>query len=976
MSPKTEMFAPIDRIVTKYKSDVNQLFPAASPTALSAAEDHLGKRLPDGLRDFLARYNGATLLRGALRIRNASEFAAANDSNPQITLFAEGQNNHQWAWAGDADGNYVFGLWDGSRLSPMHTTFRGWLAGTIAVTETRVTRAEDQDSLRFQADPKDVFQMMLAGERHLAKGQAESAEAYFRDATRQVAGSVCAWQRLGDALVASDRSAARQAWLTSFRNTRLPLAWPGAPCVEPHVFRALRAAFSDPEDYERELRRFLQDQVRDVTSQIEATLVFEAARSLATSQLSRGHRGEARETLAGLMARTRSFSWHEVPWKALMELAQLEVELGNHDESEALLRRLRRDGPPAYQADGLLLLAQIAITRQEPWAEDVLTEASRAGLGEDQQVILAVLRVERALRLERIDEARKWAQMARTAVQKLGKPALAARVHLAEGDLCRATGEQGEALNHYQAGLTDLDNTDHPESRFRLHLRIGDIYQSQRKKRDAQKSFKTAVDGFANHELPVREGWALLRLARLSDHPATLLDAAKVRFERSDLAAGIAAIDTVAGAPGISLDWHLNRATAQARARYDAQRSKPPWERRDAERPERRLGAHRLAIAACPEAIIGDLARAMDSCSRAMGTGRNRPTDPPVMRYIAAVDLVAGHRSYSAAKLLLDHLVNQSVKGPARRALQGAVARSPNAALVDGLLRCIECPSNYPAPVVAEAAEALGLRRELHAIPALVQLASPDGNPISRKAAITALGRIGDRAHVDMIADALDNPALEEVAALALLMMGDRRGIDFHARALTENRRGLTGSPGEIVGRYGGPSHLLLLRNSATGADEGSLGALLGLGLLGDPRAIPVLLKALDHRDRKVSDVANGALQIITGHEEEMDQPGWKSRWNLWWEQNEQDMAPGVRQRNGRIFETSILLDNMSHTDPWVRRTAYDELVITTGHALPFDSDGPWRTQQTHLRGWHHWWKEAQGWLHPGHWYLDGKTIT
>ena len=256
-----------------------------------------------------------------------------------------------------------------------------------------------------------------------------------------------------------------------------------------------------------------------------------------------------------------------------------------------------------------------------------------------------------------------------------------------------------------------------------------------------------------------------------------------------------------------------------------------------------------------------------------MGTGRTRPTDPPVMRYIAAVDLVAGHRSYSAAKVLLDHLVNQSVKGPARRALQGAVARSPNAALVDGLLRCIENPSNYPAPVVAEAAEALGLRREIHATAALLSLASPTGHPMSRKAAITALGRIGDRANVDLIADALSVPALEEVAALSLLMLGDRRGIDFHARALTENRTGLSGSPGEIVGRYGGPSHLLLLRNAANGSDDGALGALLGLGLL----EIPVpsrYFKALDHRDRKVSDVANGALQIITGHEEEMDQPG------------------------------------------------------------------------------------------------------
>jgi hypothetical protein len=346
------------------------------------------------------------------------------------------------------------------------------------------------------------------------------------------------------------------------------------------------------------------------------------------------------------------------------------------------------------------------------------------------------------------------------------------------------------------------------------------------------------------------------------------------------------------------------------------------------------------------------------------------------MRYIAAVDLVAGHRSYGAAKLLLQHLVNQSVKGPARRALQGAVARSPNAALVDGLLRCLETPSDYPSPVVAEAAEALGLRRERHAIPALVRLAAPAANPISRKAAITALGRIGDRTHVDMIAEALDSPALEEVAGLSLLMMGDRRGIDFHARALTENRRGLTGSPGEIVGRYGGPSHLLLLRNSASGCDEGSLGALLGLGLLGDPRAVPVLLKALDHRDRKVSDVANGALSIITGHQEEMDQPGWKSRWNLWWEQNEQMMSPGVRHRNGAVYDMSLLIDNMTHSDPWVRRTAYDELVITTGHTLPFDADGPWRTQQAHLRGWRHWWKEAQSWLQPGQWYLDGQTIT
>ena len=86
--------------------------------------------------------------------------------------------------------------------------------------------------------------------------------------------------------------------------------------------------------------------------------------------MKRGHRGDAREVLSQLLGRTRSFSWRSIPWRACLELAQLELELGNHDEAEALLRRLRREGPDEIQGRGLLLLAQIAITRQEPWAEE------------------------------------------------------------------------------------------------------------------------------------------------------------------------------------------------------------------------------------------------------------------------------------------------------------------------------------------------------------------------------------------------------------------------------------------------------------------------------------------------------------------------------------------------------------------------------------------------------------------------------
>ena len=65
----------------------------------------------------------------------------------------------------------------------------------------------------------------------------------------------------------------------------------------------------------------------------------------------------------------------------------------------------------------------------------------------------------------------------------------------------------------------------------------------------------------------------------------------------------------------------------------------------------------------------------------------------------------------------------------------------------------------------------------------------------------------------------------------------------------------------------------------------------------------------------------------------------------------------------------------MAHDDAWTRRTAYDELVITTGHGLPFDADGPWRVQQAHLREWRAWWQKSSETLPGGHWYLDGKVV-
>lgn len=976
-----DLFAPLERVVAKYRRDVHHLAPGASPDALVALEGHLERPLPPQVRQFLARHNGALLFRGLLRIRSTSEIAIASSAAPGVVLFADAQGDVSWAWAqkpGGEPGEALYGRWENGTLDVFHGTFAGWLAGALALLDTKVNKPEDQDSLRLEADPDDAWQLLRAGIRALHAGLADDATQALSRASQLDPQNVEIWQRFGDALAATDRQAARQAWLAAFDLAQFPLPWPGAPCLDADVLRQLPGAYSDERAFEDGIERFLTDRVRDVVSAREADVVFAAARELSRSQTRRGARTRARDGLADLLARARRFAWGGTPWAALVELARLEFDLGHHDETEALLRRLRRDAPADQQPAGQMLLARLAITRQEPWAEEILDDVG-GPLLELDQVEIAALHVERAVRQERLDDAKAWVEKARTAATRVSGRAVHAIVALAEADALRLENDLSGALQAIRRGLAALSEKDDPELRFRLLLRQGDMLAGDNRPdrlAEAIGAWQQAAEGFRAHELPVREAWTLLRLARYHRQPENLLRAAFERFAEADLAAGVAAVDALRGDPGLSLAWHLDRATAQARARYDAQRSRPPWERADADRPERRLGAHRLAIAACAEAVVGSLAHVMSAAVNEISTGRNRALDPPVMRYVAAVDLLSAHRSYPAAQMLLDHLLRSPVEGAARRSLQGAIARSPNAALVDGLLSVVENPGNYPADAVAQAAETLGLRREKEAVRSLVPLAAPGAHPISRKAAVAALGRIGNRDVVDKLIPALDDPNLAEPAALSLLMLGDRRGVDFHGRALADGKKDLSGSPGEIVGRYGGNAHMLLLvRVSESGTDERALGALQGLGLLGDPRVVPTLLKALASRDRRVVDVAAGALQIITGHHEDMEEAGARARWQTFWEAKGPRMKDGIRHRDGRVFDGSLLIDKMAADDPWVRRTAYDELVIMSGGNLPFDAEGPWRVQLAHLRAWREWWKRNGGRLMPGRWYLDGAPL-
>ncbi len=975
IDPAVDPFHALIRLVDRYRRDVHALSPGASEDAVRAAERHLGHRLPLTLSGFLRRWNGASLFRGALRLRGTSELAPPGEELPNLVAFADLPGRRQWAYAPDGQGTFVFGEVVDGRLVAHHDRYDRWLKATIRIIDEDIAPGEPELQVRRECDPDGGHLLLALGELALEGGDAAIASERFRRASTFDPGLIRAWQRLGEMHLAErDRGQGRFALLKALRGTRLPLPFPGAAALDAEALRTLEGLFDkvDPA-WQAELESFVGERVTDVRSEGGLAVYEAAVRAQARAALARGARREARNILIQALERGRAFATRRLLPELVLQLVRLERELGMHDEAEVHLRPLLRR--PELHARASLELAAIVVARQEPWAEDVLRDAAGVTSSGDRARV-QLLVGERHILHQRLEAAAVAFHAADELAVLSGDPSLQGAVCIGLGDVARLGGDLEEAARAYAAAAARAGEARDPELALRARLRMGDIARATGNAADAIEAYTHAADGYSSLGLPVREAWARLRIARATDGRArrdALLIARELFSDPSiQLVAGIGATDALTGEPGRSLDWHLACAAVYARERHEAQRGRPPLVRADADRPERRLGSHRIAVSAAGVEVVHALAKELVSGARELQAASGRATDPNVAAYVAAVDLLAYHRSYEAAEVLLGQLLGARLPDLPQRALRGALARSPNAALVDGLLGVIEEPGEPQG--VAAAAEILGWRREHAAVSPLVELVRQGRSVSVMRAAVVALGRIGDRVAIDDLLQVLEVADLAEEAAVALLMLGDRRGVDFHGQALSSGRE-LGRPPGEIVGRYGGPSYLLLLMGSAAGEGPRARAALQGLGYIGDVRAVPRLLGALGHRDRSVVATACGALELLLGHREDPDEPGVHARWERWWEQNMQRFTEGARTRYGELLCPALLTEKLGDDDPLVRRGAYDELVITTGCHMPFDSDGPWRVQAMHRRAWQKWASDHANRYIPGAWWFNGEVI-
>ncbi|HEU4385757.1 MAG TPA: HEAT repeat domain-containing protein [Anaeromyxobacteraceae bacterium] len=212
--------------------------------------------------------------------------------------------------------------------------------------------------------------------------------------------------------------------------------------------------------------------------------------------------------------------------------------------------------------------------------------------------------------------------------------------------------------------------------------------------------------------------------------------------------------------------------------------------------------------------------------------------------------------------------------GKVRAAAALALGEFGDPAAVQPLLAAVDL--SYGGVRVAETheanrrvAEALGKLRAREAVPVLIQLtSSPDG--FTQVAAVDALGDVGDPAAVEKlmaIATSDDaEPFTSKKALLSLGKIGDARAVPAVVKMLFRERRGATFFPEASVAAsaIGAPAVEPLLaalegRDQAlqawarsAGVVEGALRAKAAqvLGDLGDPRAVPPLLKTLAWTDR------------------------------------------------------------------------------------------------------------------------------
>lgn len=144
-------------------------------------------------------------------------------------------------------------------------------------------------------------------------------------------------------------------------------------------------------------------------------------------------------------------------------------------------------------------------------------------------------------------------------------------------------------------------------------------------------------------------------------------------------------------------------------------------------------------------------------------------------------------------------------------------------------------------------------------------------------------------------------------------------------------------------------------------------------GIMGSPRAVPILINHLQPDDHDIRLAANDALERMLGVLAEADpedgSDGLQHWWRDWWDEHAGEYDTALRYRDGELFSLSAELSGLSHPIAEERKHHHEHLAVYTGVYLPFDHQTYLAWQKQAAAKWQQWIDANAGQFPAGGWW-------
>lgn len=254
--------------------------------------------------------------------------------------------------------------------------------------------------------------------------------------------------------------------------------------------------------------------------------------------------------------------------------------------------------------------------------------------------------------------------------------------------------------------------------------------------------------------------------------------------------------------------------------------------------------------------------------------------------------------------------------------------------------------------------------------------------PVLIRAAAEALMRLRYTNAIPLMESILthDDPLVQQTIILSLLCLNSKVAREYC-------RRLCNGSPPAgvkipvLLALCGNLSDFYRLTDGKT-LDQIDQEVVEAIGILGNVKAIPLLISILDYKDDALKLSAAKALELLTGaglreqavavevleafEEGEPEEVRHKveristsaNQWSQWWDQKKRHFSSRHRWRRGKPFNLGVCIEELrdGRSDYLDRQRAYWELVIQSRQDIPFEPDWFVPKQYDAIGKWQLWW--------------------